>query len=242
MDSDAKELADLEEDALDSDIEELVDAEDTNVREDENQLLADQAFPSDEDLKDFALEIKNTFGDDFQWQDLAKMMNVSCEFLDAYPALNYEEKKEALITVLENVVDITDTSCLPDDFFDPLFKAMLPSFAEILFPENIDASHLNLQVLKGSPTQKVLKKYKENIVDMFEDGFEWNDLASVVYNSYRLAHQFVELSNEEKCDFTKTLLDYVVDNTDTPYLPDHYSDPIFKAIAHPFIEMIAESL
>ncbi len=89
--------------------------------------------PTGEDLIEFAQKLKSTFEDGFQWTDLATVVNSSMQFIGSFPFLPKEEKKDCVIEIVNHLIDITDTPKLPDNFIDPIFKSVVPSFVEILF-------------------------------------------------------------------------------------------------------------
>lgn len=86
--------------------------------------------PSREDLKRVAYQVIEVFKDGFQWSDITQIIEISTDFIKEYTGLNKQQKKDCLIQILNDVIDITDTPYLPDSIFDPLFKQVVPSIID----------------------------------------------------------------------------------------------------------------
>lgn len=193
-----------------------------------------QRGPTRQEIQQQCQKLTDLFKDGFQWQDLAQMVRLVDEFLDAFPSLGLTGRRDALIQILDEVIDSTDTPLLPDKFTDPLFKAMVPPFVTLM----LTYRDLIFPPVSGKPSWRDVQKTVQSLRDAFVDGFQWQDLASVLQFAVRFAGQFRDLSSADKVALVNQLLDFVIDATDTPYLPDQFADPIFKAFIHPMISLI----
>lgn len=86
-----------------------------------------------------------------------------------------------------------------------------------------------------------LYQQAESMVAVMKDGFQWQDVTSII----RLAFNFVQhnqaLTFEQQKEQVTTLLGYIIDLTDTAYLPDSFTDPLFKALMPPIIDTIGRA-
>jgi hypothetical protein len=186
-----------------------------------------------EDCTQCALHIKGLLTDGLQWSDFGPMMQIALHYLDDSFYLSSEEKRKAIVQILNTVIDITDTPYLPDQFSDPVFKAMVPSFVYLVVPDYSE----KLSSLSGTLTEGGVRQYVSEVAGRFQDGLQWSDIASILRDSIHFINRFTDLSFEERKTLAKNLIDHIIDATDTPSLPDYFFDPIFKQFAHPLIDI-----
>lgn len=201
--------------------------------------------PSEDKIWGYAEQITSIFSDGFQWSDLAAMIRLSNQFLKKdYAHLNAEAKKQAVVDILNKIVDLTDTPYLPDGIADPLFKKMVPPFVSLTLPALDDEIFLSLtlETSEETPTKEGLKRVAEQILALYEDGFQWEDFASMVRLAIDHTRSYVLLDKEGRENAVMEIIDDVIEATDTPYLPDEYSDPIFKAFVRPIVQAIFQAL
>ncbi len=197
--------------------------------------------PTEEDFMDCAEQLKEIFADGFQWEDIAGIMNLSLRYLNAFFTLNIEETREAAISILNHLIDITDTPYLPDDFFDPIFKTLIPSFVEIVIPNSL-STILPHAKIAGIPTDDNIIEFTKDIVDSFSEGLEWSDLASLTARAVQFVNQFMDSSTEEKKQEAKEIIKNVISSTDSLNLPDFITDTVFTQIANGFIDYLVDSI
>ena len=77
-------------------------------------------------------------------------------------------------------------------------------------------------------TAAQIEEHAKAILESFADGFQWTDIIEVVPRVMEIVEDVSEMSGEEKGEAAGAILDYVIDNTDTPWLPDSFIDPILK--------------
>ncbi|PIS01687.1 MAG: hypothetical protein COT84_01215 [Chlamydiae bacterium CG10_big_fil_rev_8_21_14_0_10_35_9] len=197
--------------------------------------------PSDRDLSQYVDKILSIFSDGLQWRDLPVVMKLSLHYLEDFTNLGLEEKRDSVVHILYEVIDKTDTPYLPDSFSDPLFKKMAIPFVDLIVPESLE-DFLPSVKQKNEPSDEIFEEYASEVYETFENGFHWKDLVTVTRVSILFANQFDSLSLVEKKDTAKKFLAMIIDNTDTPYLPDQYADPIFKEVSNSCIDMIMDQL
>ncbi len=91
------------------------------------------------------------------------------------------------------------------------------------------------------PTPDQFNQYAINILNTFEKAFESKDLLSIIQQAEKLLDQNHPLTLEEKRAAIINIFDIIIDNTDTPYLPDFIFDPIFKALVGPIVDVVLGS-
>ena len=91
--------------------------------------------------------------------------------------------------------------------------------------------------LKNNPTEEDYKSIAGLIGDIFKDGFQWHDISDIMKLAWQYVSGSFSLSDLEKKTAVIKIIDYLIDITDVPYLPDFFVDPIFKAIASSFVDI-----
>jgi len=86
-------------------------------------------------------------------------------------------------------------------------------------------------------TVEEIKKYADQVIAEFADGFQWTDVFHVVPMVMEIVEKVGGASGEEKKQTAIAIVNYVVDNTDLPG-PDSLLDPILKKAAPFLIEMV----
>lgn len=86
-------------------------------------------------------------------------------------------------------------------------------------------------------TVEEIKKYADQVVAEFADGFQWTDLFKVVPMVMEIVEKVGGASGEEKKATALAIINYVVDSTDLPG-PDALLDPILKKAAPFVIELV----
>ncbi len=198
-------------------------------------------IPLDIDHRRYAKEIVKIFHDGFQWQDLGSMIVQCYSFMKEFPHLSFDMRVQSVIKIMEYVIDFTDTPYLPDGLTDPILKKMITPFVTLIAPDNLQ--HLQPpKKIHGSPSEEDIQSYEEQILQPFKDGFHWRDLASVVYYSVGFAAQFADLSLDNQCNLCYAIVDHIIEKTDTPYVLDSFSDPIFKKFYRPIVRKLLQTI
>ena len=90
----------------------------------------------------------------------------------------------------------------------------------------------------GKFTAAQIKDHADAILKEFEDGFQWADVFSIVPKAMEIVESVQEMTGEEKQESAEAIIDYVIDNTDTPWLPDSLTDPLLKKGTRYMIPML----
>lgn len=76
-------------------------------------------------------------------------------------------------------------------------------------------------------TREWIQERGKALAAPFADGFQAGDIWPVIHEGMEIVEGFREASGEEKEAAVIELLTEVVKNTDTPWLPDSITDPLF---------------
>jgi hypothetical protein len=90
-------------------------------------------------------------------------------------------------------------------------------------------------------TAAQIKEHAEKAMEAFEDGFQWSDVFTLVPQVMEIVEEVGEMSGPEKEEAALAIIDYVVDNTDTPWIPDNLTDPLLKKGARFMIPMLIKA-
>lgn len=75
------------------------------------------------------------------------------------------------------------------------------------------------------------------IMEAFADGFQWEDVATVIEEASVFADLF-DMPGSEKRALALRLINRVIDETDTPWLPDAFTDPLLKRFIPGVVDLI----
>jgi len=197
--------------------------------------------PTDKELDLIARDIKKFFDDKIQWCDIPIITKLASHYLDDFSHITTESKQDSATHILFYVIENTATSNLPETFFSPLFKNMAPHFVNIIIPESLN-EYITPVKINGKPTDKLIEEYANDIIETFEDGFQWKDLATITKLGVMFTYQFKDLQLEEKKVNAKKFINYVIDSTEAKNLPEYYVDSIFKIVSGATVEIIIDQL
>jgi len=77
-------------------------------------------------------------------------------------------------------------------------------------------------------TKEEIENHAKDVLALFEDGFQLSDLISLVPKVMSVAASVEGLAGADKKRLAILLGEYVIDETDTPWVPDAVTDPIMK--------------
>jgi hypothetical protein len=90
-------------------------------------------------------------------------------------------------------------------------------------------------------TAAQIEEHAAKIMEAFEDGFQWADVFDIVPQAMEIVEAVGGMSGPEKEESALAIIDYVIDNTDTPWIPDNMTDPLLKKGARYMIPMILKA-
>jgi len=90
-------------------------------------------------------------------------------------------------------------------------------------------------------TAAQIEEHGKKILERFDDGFQWTDLFTLIPETMEIVETVKGMSGEEKQAAVEGILDYVIDQTDIPWLPDSFVDPILKKGVRYIVPMIAKA-
>lgn len=94
-------------------------------------------------------------------------------------------------------------------------------------------------------TLEQIKRHVEEIKAIFADGFQFEDVIRVIGAAMEIAETYkhtVGMTGEERKALALKLIEQVIDETDTPWLPDTLTDPLLKRLAPSAIELVIKAV
>jgi hypothetical protein len=82
--------------------------------------------------------------------------------------------------------------------------------------------------IMGKFTAVQIEAHGKKILESFADGFQWADVFTIVPQAMEIVQAVGDMTGPEKEESALAIIDYVVDSTDTPWLPDNLTDPLLK--------------
>lgn len=93
----------------------------------------------------------------------------------------------------------------------------------------------------ASAIEDPLYQKAQAMVATMNDGFQWSDLITIIQEAFDFIKSNQGLAPIEQKQQVAILLNHIVDLTDTPYLPDSFTDPLFKLLIPPVIDVVINS-
>jgi hypothetical protein len=189
----------------------------------------------------YAKKVRAIFADGFQWRDLPDIVVCTIELVGG---LSNTGNRELVTKIVDKVIDISDTPFLPDNLTDPIFKLLARSLVNFTFNVIDKSVPLNNPLLSGkemfasAPFKEDLQCVAHKIKDLFQDGFQWEDLTQMIAYLVEFVNEFPAINEPQKRAYVIQILEDVIDMTDTPYLPDNVFDPLFKYVVPSFVDYV----
>lgn len=79
-----------------------------------------------------------------------------------------------------------------------------------------------------------IKARADECSECLKDGFQWTDLFTMMPKVIEVVKNLQEMSEDERKGAAVEILNYIIDETDTPWVPDSVVDPVIKT-AVPYI-------
>lgn len=187
-----------------------------------------------------AKAIVDAMDNSFTWKELTNIIKESFYVVQKHQNLSIQEQKQSVIKIIDYITDLTDTPYLPDEWIDPLFKMLIPSVVELMSK----ALNNNLIPVLSDvpPSPETFKIFIHKTSESFVGGFHWSDLGLCIENAILFVGGFPSLSTQEKKQSVIDILDTIIDITDTPFLFNNVTDPIFKAMIPPLVNFVFDQL
>jgi len=181
-----------------------------------------------------------TMNDGFQWQDIISLAQETFDFVNTHQGLSAAEQKNQVTTLLNYIIDLTDTPYLPDDFSDPVFKSLIPPIIDVI----VNSAKLTIipTITSGAPTQEMIKNFAQELQQTYSDGWQWSDLSSYTQSAINFVCSFTALSSQQKQAAVVDIINFAIDVIDIPYVPDDLVDPTLKAMVPPLVSMLFAKL
>jgi hypothetical protein len=90
-------------------------------------------------------------------------------------------------------------------------------------------------------TAAQIEEHGKKIMEAFADGFQWSDVFNIVPQAMEIVQAVGGMTGPEKEEAALAIVDYVIDNTDLPWLPDNLVDPLLKKGARYMIPKLIEA-
>jgi hypothetical protein len=90
-------------------------------------------------------------------------------------------------------------------------------------------------------TAAQIQEHAQKAMEVFKDGFQWSDVFTLVPQVMEIVQAAGDMTGPEKEESALAILDYVIDNTDTPWIPDGLTDPLLKRGVRFMIPMLIKA-
>lgn len=90
-------------------------------------------------------------------------------------------------------------------------------------------------------TAAQVAEHAEKILEVLKDGWQFSDLFTLIPEAMEIVEAVGDMSGPEKQEAAEAIIDYVIDETDTPWLPDALVDPILKKAVRYLIPILVKA-
>ena len=185
-----------------------------------------------EEIIELAQELSVPFKDGFQLEDLITVSSILDTHFNKNINMSTTDKQHALQSVLNKIIEKQKFSTPEKNFLEKF----TPALAFIIFPDSADDSLI--PPTNPSPSEQEILRATDSFITKLNGKLRWKDIPSCILFTCRLTTSYSGLSLQEKDYLAKKLLGEILDNTDTPYLPDAIFDEVFKRIGYPLIDYL----
>lgn len=192
------------------------------------------AGPLKVDLDSKAQEIATLFHKGFKWEDLVIMIDSSRQYLKTHHSLTPDVEKEAVKYVVGEVLLTIDALLFPVTYSKALFKYVMGVILDTLYPKKGFGFQINTTDI---PDTELAKTLAESLLKEYQSHFAWSDLGNLLGYAIAAADSFSKADFEDKCNCAKTIMNTVIDETDSGKLPELFVDWIFKKIGAGIIDV-----
>lgn len=204
------------------------------------------SFTNHRDVSDplyiYAQSLLSVFEGGFSWTNFTKMLHSSFVFIKQNQRLSIEDQKKKVCTIINYVIDLTDTPYVDDSYADPVLKAITPPIIDLIATVENGSFSIIPALSEVAFNKEGCKKFMEELTAIHSDGFQWSDLQSYLEKTISFMGGFSELTSKDKQGYVLEILYQVIDLTDTPGLPDMITDPIVKAVIPGLVQYLFDQL
>jgi hypothetical protein len=196
---------------------------------------------TDEDLFKIAEKYQDIFKNGFEWNCLSRVLIETYDFLLQHKSLPREDLKQKILIVFNHFLDITEIPYFPNEYVDPVFKRLMPSFLDLIDHVASGVVTTIPSVESPTPTAATLSEFTQKLKETFSDGFQLHDIPVCIKASVDFMGSFPFLKKEEKHKCVVKIIDSLIDSSHLGS-PEFIVHPIIKHIVHPFIDDIFNRL
>lgn len=198
-----------------------------------------------EDLFYLAHVLHESYQVGFSWKDYATMIQIGLDYLQNCTEMSPLEKREAILTTLNYVIAQTDDPFLPEETFTPLFESLLVPFIDLALEARSGILALEAKKLEsvrplreGKPTPKRLQEFTKGITNLWQSGYQWNDLAQAARVAVLFLMTFDEISHDEMREGVVDILHLLLASATSEELPEDFNEKIFSSFTEAFSDAI----
>ncbi|WP_420420777.1 hypothetical protein [Simkania sp.] len=198
-----------------------------------------------EDLFYLAHVLHESYQSGFAWKDYAIMIQIGLDYLQNCTEMSAEQKREAILTTLNYVIAQTDEPFLPEETFAPLFESLLVPFIDLALEARSGILALEAKKLEsvrpprdGKPTPRRLQEFTKGITNLWQSGYEWDDLAKAARVAILFLMTFEEISPEEMREGVVDILQLLLASATSEELPSDFNEKIFSSFTEAFSDAI----
>jgi len=193
----------------------------------------------EQDLFNIARFLYPNYVRGFTWSELPHLIHEILTFIIPNPEMCTIEKQKATIQTLHYIMVSIDPLYLPEKATNPFFEELLPPFINLalMFPQEKKAIRPSREEPLSSGN---LSDYIYHISQLFNNGFDWTDMAAATRYALTYTLSYANLSFEEQHDAVYTILETLIANSPASELPPHFDDKLFKEFLSGYLADLLE--
>lgn len=183
-----------------------------------------------ENWRPYAEFLVKDLSENFKPQDLIFLSHRAAALVETNAHLTLDEKRSAVVAILNEIIDKTDTPYLPDYYFDPLFKSLLPPFVMLMIQDNtLVDTHLPINTVP-SPTDA--NTFANAMISFYGPIYKPEQMPAYIQAVVAESNRYKNLSPEQKRAFAQNVYEYFLQKSNVEQVPDILIDPILRVLGN----------
>ncbi|MBM3207431.1 MAG: hypothetical protein FJZ57_02340 [Chlamydiae bacterium] len=178
--------------------------------------------------------IKEMFADGISISDITNAYQMIDAVMQHNPDMTVEEKRAFATNIICKISDMIHIPYMPEIIVDSVVEICAPILSMLMYPEN--GSLQCLDSIKGIPHELEIRKAIDGFIDDLSDGITLEEIPTCFMFASSFAISCKDLDSHNRGNVAKFIISELLDKTDTPFLPDFFSDAVFKTLGFSMID------
>lgn len=180
----------------------------------------------------------NSLSEGFSLRALIRLIKESVIFIKQTSSLSDEGQKAQIGILVDYIIDKTDTPLVPDNYTDPLLKALSRPLIDVF----IKVVERNFDILPSFTDEEFSKERLEHFIETmhstYADGFQLSDLIVYIEQTFSFVLGFSSLQTAEQKEACVHALNLFIDQVPVPMVPSVIAGAVLKSLSTSLVDMV----